>query len=197
MNLISKFNSIHTALETVAAVLQPMTGLWLVGGSCGLLLNGLELAKHPRDLDLYMDGELLPEAYGLLHPLAIDEPLFSETVIYRSHLSHYRVKDITVELVGSFQVRVFGASYDVRVNDTLRQFSPMVVVGQEAVYTTPLAHELVFNVLRQRPDRYAPIAEKMKTDAQTHMPAMLRIVESNFFDNRYMTMFGALLDYSF
>ena len=43
----------------------------------------------------------------------------------------------------------------------------------------PLSHELVFNVLRDRPDRYVAIAEAMLRDMDHHMPLLKQLLRRN------------------
>lgn len=159
-------------------------GNWVLGGSAGLLLRGLDLASPPGDIDLYCDEEDQPAIHRALIGYATDEPVFSETSIYRSTLSHYHIGDYRIELVGGFQVRAFGSCYSVDVKGVLVPYGESVKLGgsgapDERVRIAPLAHELVFNALRDREDRVALIADAMASNMAAHSGALAVIAEKN------------------
>ncbi len=166
----------------------------LIGGSCGLLLQKVPLANQPRDLDIYVDQQQVQHISGLLQQYAIDQLQYSETGIYRSYLSHYDMDGVQVELVGGFQVEVEGAYYRVEVSDLMMKYSFPVFPGNNCIRVMPLAHELVFNVLRNRPDRYHRIAEVMKSNKDLYLPPLRDIIERNRFNQGYLDKLNGLIN---
>jgi hypothetical protein len=57
----------------------------------------------------------------------------------------------------------------------------------------PLAHELVFNVLRNRADRYEAIAQAMRYDPASHLPALEGILSCNRFSEAVTGRINRLL----
>jgi hypothetical protein len=151
----------------------------MVGGSCGLLLQGVPLDTVPRDLDIYVDREDAEFVDRCLADYRVDGPEWSETGMYRSLLSHYQIMGTMVELVGSLSVDTEGSSYDVRVGGPLSVHGPLLNDQGRLIPLMPLAHELVFNVLRKRPDRYEAIARTMGAKLVTHESQLKRLLAAN------------------
>lgn len=183
------------AISALSERLSHCPDPWLVGGSSGLLLQGVHIGSVPRDIDIYMD-EPSTGAHALLQALALDGPEYSRTDKYSSTLSHYSLDGITVELVAGFQVDVPGASYRVRIRDQMEALAPRIDIGGLPVRLMPLAHELLFNLLRDRPDRFGAIADRMKLDLPLHLPALRMLICGNGFDRLWMERVGELLDLS-
>lgn len=167
------------AIEVIARAVAPTGAQWLIGGSTGLLLRGLELTVPPRDLDLYADDEAAGIMHEALRAYAVDEPQLSVSPIYRSVLSHYNVSGVQVELVGGFVVSSGLNRYAVEVEDVLNPLRTPVAAGPYTVGVAPLAHELWFNVLRARDDRVAPIAARMRKEHGLHTDALRLIASRN------------------
>lgn len=159
------------ALRRVAGALASEPADWLVGGSCGLALQGVPLAARPRDLDLYADTEAAAALDKRLRGLATDEAQISRTPIYESVLSHYAIGGVTVELVGGFRVRALDSDYTVQVSGVLAPYA-LKAPGFGDIRLMPLAHELVFNILRGRADRYEAIAAAIRSNLLRHQPAL-------------------------
>lgn len=179
---MSQTTRIYHALSAIR--LAAGDGKWVLGGSAGLLLRDLRLASPPRDIDLYCDEEDQPGIHNALNEYATDEPVFSETSIYGSILSHYQIGEYRVELVGGFQVRSLGSCYSVDVKSVLHPYGDRIkLVGSEisveTVHVAPLAHELVFNALRERDDRVRLIAEAMASNKAAHSAALAVIEARN------------------
>lgn len=170
---------IARALREIDASLSDAGIHWLVGGSCGLLLQHVPLAGLPRDLDIYADEPHVARFCERLRRYAVDRAERSETDMYRSILSHFHIEGVQVELVGAFRVGDGKSAYEVRVADVLLEYAPQATVGPAVIRLMPLSHELVFNLLRRRPDRYEAIAETMRRDLRLHLPALRHIVRSN------------------
>ncbi|MEK8127412.1 hypothetical protein WMW72_05740 [Paenibacillus filicis] len=149
----------QVALRFLEETLRPLGAVWAVGGSTGLLLQGGVLAAEPRDLDLYADEDDARVIHCALAAFATDEQEWNETEIYRSLLSHYEIEGVSVELVGAFEVRAQASEYAVRTRYMTEAYpaTSQLDNGRE-IRLMPLVHELIFNVLRERPDRYEAVA---------------------------------------
>ncbi|HZG85231.1 nucleotidyltransferase domain-containing protein [Paenibacillus sp.] len=170
------------AIRTAAASWSSVPAPWLVGGSCGLALHDVPLGATPRDVDIYIDAEGAAAFHDALRDYASDEQHYSETERYRSTLSHYDIGGVTVELVAGFEVRAAGADYRIAIAGAMERHALRAEVGGEPVGVMPLAHELAFNLLRGREDRYEAIAAAMRADPAAHLPALRDIVADNRFD---------------
>ena len=182
-----------SALAEAAGRWRDVKRPWLVGGSCGLVLQGVSVAAEPRDLDVYIDAADAGLFHRKLIDYSIDEQQESETAIYRSILSHYRVAGVTLELVAGFEVRAAGAEYRVEIAETLAPYALSTEAGGTGVGVMPLAHELTFNLLRDREDRYTAIAETMRGDLPRHIGALHRIVARNKFEPFRIRKMASLL----
>jgi len=187
---------IASALAEAAGRWNGLERPWLVGGSCGLVLHGVRVASEPRDLDVYVDAPDAPLFHRAMSPFAVDEQQPSETALYRSILSHYRVGGVLLELVAGFEVRTAGAEYRVEVPDLLASHALRTDAGGAPVGVMPLAHELAFNMLRGREDRYTAVAEAMCRDPARHIAALRLILARNRFDGSWVRRMAALLGVS-
>lgn len=167
------------ALEKIAETVAGTEAKWLIGGSTGLLLRGMELENLPRDLDLYADEADAAVLHQALLPYAIDEQHHSVSPIYRSVLSHYLIEGIQVELVGGFVVTAGDDCYKVEVRDTLAERQATIQAGAYTLGIVPLAHELWFNVLRGREDRVALIASAIRLKPDRHAEAVRTLASRN------------------
>lgn len=173
---------IESALASIVRATDGSGVTWIVGGSAGLMLRGLELSSEPRDLDIYSDEADFDRLYDMLQPFAVDKPLFDESGIYRSRLCHFLIDGVSVELVGGFVVKAHGCRYDTEVVSLLLPYSESFRVSEgDAVPVVPLAHELWFNVLRDRPDRSQLIVEAYRADEKRHQEAMSELEKRNHF----------------
>lgn len=180
----------HTSIimETLSAVIEAAgSDKWVLGGSAGLVLRGLPLVAPPRDIDLYCEEEDAKTLHGSLGAYAVDEPALSETGMYRSTLSHYRIGEFNVELVGGFLVKALGCTYKVQVTDVLIPYGDDVLVRHrnrledQKARVVPLAHELWFNALRGRVDRMRLIAQKMSEDSFFYQQSLTVLEQNNRF----------------
>ncbi|TMV51301.1 hypothetical protein FE783_05830 [Paenibacillus mesophilus] len=167
------------ALLVMGTELKQCEPAWLVGGSCGALLQGVELQAVPRDLDVYVDAEHAGEIHRALQAYSTDEQIYSETGMYGSLLSHYSIEGVQVELVGSLKVRLDAAEYEVRVQSLLASYAYEGLIGGATIRFMPLVHELLFNVLRDRPDRFEPLAEAMRGEPDRHIPLLNELLQDN------------------
>lgn len=178
------------SLEQLVRLLQPIKeqSPWLLGGSCGLLLHGVKLDKAPRDIDLYTDEIRINDLHEKLAEElpVLDYPILDETRTYRSTLSHYQLDAYTVELVGGFEVRARESYYRVHVEPVLYPAAPVYTLKAGSIHLMPLAHELIFNLLRDRPDRYKPISERIREQSQDHATLIEQIIQHNGFHPQLM-----------
>mgnify|MGYP001335397972 CR=1 FL=1 len=164
-----------------------------LGGSCGLMLQGVAVDRTPRDIDLYADVHRARQIDERLRSFATDRPRWDESELYRSVLSHYRIGDAAVELVGGFRVQSGGSVYQVRIEGGLEAFCPRVRVADMEWTVMPLAHELTFNLLRNRPDRTGPIASVMRGNWEAHREAVCWILANNSLSARHAAELRGLL----
>ncbi|WP_281886903.1 hypothetical protein [Paenibacillus sp. YYML68] len=194
------------ALRQIKRLYRHEEGAWLVGGSTGLLLQGVALAAPPRDLDLYMDLEAVGALHQRLSLYATDEQAANESGMYRSVLSHYAIEGVKVELVGAFEVRSQGCCYQVEaeyladaypVHWTLPKHDE-APEGSRIVLLMPLVHELIFNVLRERPDRYEAIASACRSQGpdrlREHRSTLAALMGRNRFTEAVSRKLEMLLD---
>ncbi|WP_051286833.1 hypothetical protein [Paenibacillus taiwanensis] len=149
---------------------------WLLGGSCSLLLQGVELDRLPRDIDIYADTKHAEQLHTFWLTCSIDTPQWNESPIYRSLLSHYSCDHNAIELVGEFSVRTDWCTYQTVISDVLWNQRIQKHSGKVMLNLTPLSHELVFNVLRDRSDRVVTIAESINRNPMQHVDAMKAVL---------------------
>jgi hypothetical protein len=154
MNLPARM---HRALEILAQRWGAQAVPWLLGGSCGLALHGVPLVQPPRDIDIYIDQTSMARLHACMQDDAHTPPRYSQTDQYASTLANYVIEGVVVELVAGFCVRIDGATYTVRVNDTLTTYATSRDVGGHPISLMPLAHEYIFNCMRQREERIRAI----------------------------------------
>jgi hypothetical protein len=181
------------ALQQIHDLLAEKNVSWLVGGSCGLLLQGVTITEPPRDLDLYVDMETATGVNEALQMYATDQLQQSQTGIYKSLLSHYQVANVSIEVVGGFEVHAQNSHYKVEVDDFLDAFGVSYKLKDKHIGLMPLAHELVFNILRQRPDRYMAIAEKIRMNPAEYLTPLNKILERNTFSAEFLKMLTEML----
>ncbi|WP_334071599.1 MULTISPECIES: hypothetical protein [Paenibacillus] len=189
-----KYPEISSALQTLSHRCGGAKEPWLLGGSCGLWLQGVPLDSPPRDIDIYADMTGAEELHGLLAEAALDEPRLDQSGLYLSQLSHYRLNDWTLELVGGFQVRAEGAKYQTEVSEVLAPNAPSVRLGGAELRLMPLSHEFVFNFLRGRPDRYLNIAGVMRREAEHHLPLLYQLLRRNQWSAETVARMAELLN---
>jgi hypothetical protein len=206
---MEELDKLNEALKQIQNELRGMNEPWLVGGSCGLLLHGVPLSTAPRDVDLYADDCGAAQIHNRLAAFSTDTPIEDQSGIYRSILSHYAICGIKIELVGGFEVRAHDCVYKVDAPLLYDKFAPEVAVsfqsdqdvasGHETAGTTgalkimPLEHELLFNILRNRPDRYEPIAEAVRSRMAGMTPVLQSLIKRNIFSDKVLQQLQTLL----
>jgi hypothetical protein len=181
------------ALEQIHTHLLDKNVKWLVGGSCGLLLQEVDIDLPPRDLDIYIDAKDAATVYDALQIYATDQLDHSHTGIYVSLLCHFRIASVSVEVVGGFEVHALESDYRVEVDNFLAHFGVSYVSENCQIGLMPLAHELVFNLLRQRPDRYNAIAKRINTNPNEYLTPLNKIIARNTFSSEFIKKMNDLL----
>src|SRR4051794_34614518 len=100
----------QTALHMAARCLNSTHRQWLVGGSCSLLLQGVEVLS-PRDIDLYADMNSVMILHTAIEQWSTDKQELNKSGLYSSILSHYELNGAQIELVGDFRVSAKGSQY--------------------------------------------------------------------------------------
>lgn len=167
------------AFARLAAAMESRGVRWVVGGSTGLVLRGAVLDRAPRDLDIYIDGDKVSLVHEELFSFALDSPMDNETDRYHSILSHYRIGETMVELVGNFRVAALQSSYITEVSDFLFPNSDRVSVEGYEIPLVPLGHELLFNLLRERKDRAAAAGSLISQAPEKHLPLLQALIQRN------------------
>lgn len=173
------------ALATATALLESArhTGpgpLWLVGGSCGLMLQGVPLTRAPRDIDVYAELEDSERMHACLGAYTLQPPADDYSRGCYSRMGYYRIGEMPLELVAGFQMTSGNSRYTLN----LRLLAPHAVTvsagqGQARILLMPLAHELLFNVLRGKEDRCRDIAQAIGREPGRHMPLLQALVNAN------------------
>jgi hypothetical protein len=187
----------EAALLELEATLRPLGAVWAVGGSTGLLLQGGQLDAEPRDLDLYADEEEARAIHRALAVYSTDEQAWNETPIYRSLLSHYKIEGVSVELVGAFEVRAQASAYAVQTG-YMTEACPVAIQldPSRTVRLMPLVHELIFNVLRERADRYEAVAAVCKrSGVESHRVLLEKLAARNRFSPSIRSRLDQLLEH--
>lgn len=153
---------VYEPLACLCERLADVDAPWLVGGSTGCLLQDVDLDCKPKDLDLYADHFYVDQLENSLRSWKTDAAHYSETARYRSYLSRFRIGSFEMELVANLSVNTTGGQYLVEVTDVLYPFAKTVTVQNNKVAVMPLEHEFVFNLLRDRQDRFEPIASAIQ-----------------------------------
>lgn len=161
------------------------------------MLQGAALSAAPRDLDLYIDRDQATIMHKALALFSTDDQIESETAIYRSILSHYEIAGVKVELVGAFEVRAMNSVYRVEAGYLAEEHAVRGSLNDGIIiYFMPLMHEMVFNVLRNRPDRYLAVADICrKSGTDIHRTVLAKLAQRNQFSPELITRLKQLLEY--
>lgn len=100
----------------------------------------------------------------------------------------------SIELVGGFEVNTEGSSYRVEIEQLLYPAAAACHIQDGKVHLMPLSHELVFNILRGRSDRYEAIAEAIRKDKEYHIPLLKQIVSRNRLNEEHRKVLNLLLE---
>ncbi|MFD1774147.1 hypothetical protein [Paenibacillus rhizophilus] len=188
--------AIVQAVDALSAAGEGDPPLWLLGGSCGLLLHHVQLAAPPRDIDVYADLEAAGRLHAALSRYACGEPAEDRSRGCYSLIGHYRLGNYHLELVCGFEVCSGPSKYCVETG-VLRGNAPVEdYPGIGRLCLMPLAHEFVFNVLRGRRDRFEAIAAVMRQNLPAHLPLLQNLIRRNSLENSHIGLLGELLGVS-
>lgn len=157
-------------------------------------MQNVDIGRSPRDLDIYVDRNDVVVTHSSLQDYSVDTPVYSQTSIYASILSHYQIHGDAVEVVGDFRVEALDSIYQVEVAYLWEGHSHTVVIGNQEVKVMPLAHELLFNLLRNRPDRYEAIYKTMIAAPELHMATLNTLLQRNSWGIAFEQRLGELID---
>lgn len=181
------------ALSRLADCWSTVSVPWMLGGSCSLLVQGVDLDRLPRDIDVYTDIHAAKQLHAHPPGVNIDRQQVDRSGSYVSLLSHYELEGFPIELVGGFEVLCGGALYRLEVERLLWPAGIPFHVGHSSLRLTPLSHELLFNLLRNRPDRYQAIAEVMRQEPQRHIIILQQLLMSNIWTEEQLDRLIQLL----
>lgn len=125
--------------------------------------------------------------------MSIDRQQVDRSGSYVSLLSHYDLEGFPVELVGGFEVLCGGALYRLEIERLLWSTGVQLELGSASLRLMPLSHELLFNILRNRPDRYKAIADVMKRDPRRHIIVLKQLLVSNIWNEEQLDKLAELL----
>ncbi|MNJ71366.1 hypothetical protein D3C77_679040 [compost metagenome] len=99
-----------------------------------------------------------------------------------------------MELVGGFEIRKGKSIYRTEVNGILREHSSKEILEGAPIQLMPLAHELLFNVLRERSDRYTAVAQVMRKSPEPHIRLLQLLLTRNVWEAKVVASVAELLD---
>lgn len=192
--------ALENALGSIAEELDCMgpgkPPVWLLGGSCGLLLHGVRLSAAPRDIDLYCNLEDTLRLHQALLRYTVSAPEEDDSGGCYSLRGLYFIGEVKVELVGGFRIGGGSGQYAVDIG-LLQPHAPKCIyegIGRLALM--PLVHELIFNLLRCREDRCLAIAELIKQNVAVHLPLLEQLIQENQLEADLRTRLDELLGIS-
>ncbi|MGM1020577.1 MAG: hypothetical protein ACQEXV_08540 [Bacillota bacterium] len=186
-------HELTAALSSLADTWASIAVPWMLGGSCSLLVQEVELDRLPRDIDIYADIHAAKQLHAKAPGVMIDRQQVDRSGSYVSLLSHYELEGFPVELVGGFEVLCDGALYRLEVERLLWSAGIRLDLGRSSLRLMPLSHELLFNLLRNRSDRYEAIADAMKRDPQRHIVVLNQLLISNIWTDDQLAKLQELL----
>jgi hypothetical protein len=194
--LLRNIPALAAALHDVSKAWTGLGPVWLLGGSCSLLLQHVKLERQPNDIDVYADIPAAKQLHRAAPGTAEDMQELNCSGPYTSLLSHYRVGRLRVELVGGFEIMAGGSMYRLEVEHVLQEQAPLLELEGNRVQLTPLSHEFMFNLLRDRPDRYEAIAQVMNDYPDLHAPLVSRLLQTNVWSDSHLSRMAALLPWT-
>ncbi len=92
------------AIQTIYETLKDLDITWVITGSLGFALHGMEVEINDIDLQTDKDGAYRIE--GAFRSNVIRKVKFSEAQGIRSHFGELRVHEVTVEIMGALQKKL-------------------------------------------------------------------------------------------
>ena len=94
---------IGLALKFVAKRLSHENIKWILVGSAGLCLQGIDI--KPNDLDILTDKNGAYEMGRLFKEFEIQPVKYSESDKFASHIGKFNIKNISVEVMGGLKIK--------------------------------------------------------------------------------------------
>lgn len=194
--LLRNTPALAAALHVVSKAWTGPGLVWLLGGSCSLLLQQVKLERQPNDIDVYADIAAAKQLHMAAPGMVEDRQELNCSGPYTSLLSHYQVGGLRLELVGGFEILARGSMYRLEVEHILQEQAPLLELEDNHLQLTPLSHEFMFNLLRDRPDRYEAIAQVMNGCPDLHAPLVSRLLQTNVWSDSHLSRMTALLPWT-
>ncbi|WP_128894452.1 hypothetical protein [Longirhabdus pacifica] len=180
-------------IDKLDRCLKPQGVHYVIGGSSSLMLQHVELNQHPNDVDVYVAESDVLKAHDALKSYAIDTPRIIENGMFRSNMSGYVIHNMLVELVGGFQITTSATKFALIIDrDHPYHVSEVYVLGKRIAITS-LAYEFVFNVIRERADRYIPIVQKMNKQMELHHDDLQRMLQHHIISMEHKNKISQLI----
>ena len=150
-------------LDALRAIVQRLEGEaidWVVTGSCGFALHGLDVAVHDIDLQTDVAG-----AYAIEHALAdksCRKVEYSAAERIRSHFGALAIDGVTVEIMGDIQKRLGDGTWEAPVD--IRSHRQWVAIGGMRIPVLALEYEYTAYLALGRAEQ----AEMLRTWLQEH-----------------------------
>ncbi len=94
---------IGSALKFVAKKLSHENIKWILVGSAGLCLQGVDI--RPNDLDILTDKDGAYEIGRLFREFEIQPVKYSESEEFASHIGKFNIENISVEVMGDLKIK--------------------------------------------------------------------------------------------
>ncbi|MDP4096662.1 hypothetical protein OIN60_07750 [Paenibacillus sp. P96] len=195
-DMLRNIPALAAALYDMSKAWSGLEAVWLLGGSCSLLLQQVELKRLPNDIDVYADIAAAKQLHTAAPGTSENRQELNRSGLYTSLLSHYRLRELRLELVGGFEIMTEGSMYRLEVEHVLRRHAPLATLNDIQFCLTPLSHEFMFNMVRERRDRYEAIAQVMNARPELHVPLVSKLLEANVWSDRHLSWIAALLPWA-
>ncbi|MDE0300894.1 MAG: hypothetical protein OXN17_19855 [Candidatus Poribacteria bacterium] len=109
------------ALKTIHNRLQKIESVWAITGSCGFVLQGMELEVN--DIDLQTDASGAYEVESVFPDMIISNVRFSKSDKFASHCGELTIDGVKVEIMGALQKKLPDGTWESPVDiKTHREF---------------------------------------------------------------------------
>ena len=124
-------------LRRICELLQPADATWVLTGSLGLVLRGVETQVH--DIDIQTDAAGAFELERLLAEYVVRPVCLKEDALVRSYLGAAEIDGTEVEIIGDIQKRAPGGQWGPAPD--LARLAITVDAGGVPVRVLPLEYE--------------------------------------------------------
>ena len=147
-----------SALEVVYARLTDSSVMWVVTGSLGMALQGMEIEVH--DIDLQTDEAGAYEIEKRLSEYVLQPVRFVSSERIQSHFGTLEIEGVEVEIMGALQKWIDGQGWEEPVDVSLNRC--VVEVGGMGVPVLSLAYEYEAYLKLGRVDKVAAIKRRLE-----------------------------------